>query len=232
MAARAQEHLRREAVERACRCVPGLAPESVEVVELTRGEAYAVVRSRDGAVVVLDGRGGAVRDAGRLGAVGAHLLAVQQVRRARAEAELPRRLAHTRESLALLETLERSLPRGPAGFCEEAMRALRALEVALTDLLADEQRSAAALPTVRTLRASVALLHRAASADRAVVRAVRALGVSLAASPPFPARGKVLRWALTRLASPDLPCFMEELAAAEQQVYGARFAEAAARLPV
>jgi hypothetical protein len=232
MTVRAQRHLRRDAVERVRRRIPGLVPDSVEVVELARGEAYAVVRASSAEVLVLDRRGRLVRSPRRLSAVGRHLRAVGQVRGALAKAELVRRLGQAEASAELLRKLAPALSRDHAARLDGAIQALCAFQAALEAAILAEGRSRTAQPTVRTLHRLILLLNEAAAADRAVVRAVRALGAALAAEEPTPARDKALRFALARLATPDLPYFMRDLAAAEQEAYGAQFAQAVRRGPV
>jgi len=225
MALRIHPHLGREAVERARRRMPELTPESVQVVELARGETYVVVRVRNAGVIVLDRLGRLVRTRDRLLAIGRHVRAVEQVARAFEQAKLPRRLEHAQLSLALLVRLVPSRPH-EAPSLDAATSALRSLELAIDAALAHAARWREAPPTERTLRRSITLLNDAAAADRAVVRTIRELGALLPPEKADPPTQKLRRWVLARLAGPDIPYFIVELAAAEQDLYAARFRKA------
>src|SRR6185295_13235812 len=93
----------RLAVERARARQPGLAPDSVEVVELTRGQGYVVVRMLPQGLLVVDERGRLVRGRDKLVLIGSHLVAVSRVKTHAQEARFERRQAHAGESIPLLE---------------------------------------------------------------------------------------------------------------------------------
>jgi hypothetical protein len=207
--------------------MPELAPDSVEVVELARGKAYVVVRARGADVVVLDRQGRLVRSPQRLLAIGRHVLALQQVTRGFEEAKLAQRASDVERSRVLLSELAPRVRGQRAARLEAVLDALASLAAALEAARAHAPASGTAPPTQRTLRRSVQLLNEAAAADRAAVRAVRELGGVLCLGSPAPPRDKLLRWVLARLSSSDLPFFMQELAAVDQELYAASFAKLA-----
>ena len=106
MASRAHRPVSVVAVERARSRIPGFSPDSVQVVELARGNAFVVVRMLPSGVVVLDRAGRLVRGRDRLATIGRHLRAVEQVGQALAEARLEQRGEHAALSGVLLERLE------------------------------------------------------------------------------------------------------------------------------
>ena len=222
MALGTHRHLGREAIERARRRMPELVPDSVEVVELARGEPYVVVRLRSSGVLVLDRLGRLVRNRDRLSAIARHLRAVEQVGRAFEEARLPQRLEHVRLSLALIDRPSARRPQRTPSL-DGVSSALRGLELAIEAALAQVGRWREAPPTERTLRRSVSLLNEAAAADRAVIRTLRDLGAALSPELSDPLIEKLRRWVVARLSSPDIPLFMQELAAADQDLYAASF---------
>lgn len=201
------------ALRRACSRIPGLAPQSAEVVELARGEAYVVVRLRPSGFVVLDSAGRIVRGRERLACIARHRLDVRLVAQVFADAKLEQRLEHADRSIALLEQASVD------GALERSTRllaaALRALAIQLGCLLDDAERRAGRAPTRRTLGRSVALLNAAAASDRAVVRCTRELSAALSAVDGSGSRrGDVetlRRWVVGRLASTDLPFYLTEI---------------------
>lgn len=193
--------------------MPGLAPDSVEVVELTRGRPYIVVRMVPSGVVVLDERGRLVRGRNRLVAIARHLYAVGRVRAALEEARLERRWQHVEHSIVLLERQRRLfgrtvVARGIAGLVSE----LETLRDRLGDVRVELERQRALPPTERTLRRTVGLLNAAAGADRGVINATRQLAADVVRVDRFRAGAPALRRLLiARLASADLLFFYWEL---------------------
>lgn len=203
----------RLAVERARARRPGIAPDSVEIVELTRGQTYVVVRMLPQGLLVVDEGGRLVRGREKLVLIGSHLLAVARVRAHAAEARLERRRVHVAESIPLLEAQRRQFAR------TGVRRGIAAVTDALEELgLRLETLSIALIgqhglqPTERTLRRTVALLNDAALADRVVVRSTRLLAAELARLETVPVTANPLRrWVIARLASSDIPLFYPEL---------------------
>lgn len=213
MGRRAPDAVGRLAVQRARVRMPALSPDSVEVVELVRGQAFVVVRTNPSGVVVLDESGRLVRGRPRLAAIARHLRAVRQVDAVLAESQFERRLEHAQRSTALLGRLAeviagKELRRGTVVLGRD-VELYRIRLVALHD----EQRRVAPA-TERTLRRTVACLNDAARADRGVVRTTRSLGATLAGVPCDDRTSPVAslrRWVVARLGSPDLPFFHEEI---------------------
>jgi hypothetical protein len=229
MGSRAPDAVGRLAVQRARVRMPALSPDSVEVVELVRGQAFVVVRTNPSGVLVLDESGRLVRGRPRLAAIARHLRAVRQVDAVLAETQLERRLEHASRSTALLERLAeavaaKQLRRGTIDLRQD-------VELFRTRLVAlrDEQRRFAPA-TERTLRRTVACLNAAARADRRVVRATRSLGAALAGVPNDDRTSPVAslrRWVVARLGSPDLPFFHEEIDASDESEFVREFVVAA-----
>ncbi len=217
----------RLAVERAKVRLPGLVPDSVEVVELTRGRPYVVVRTMPPGVVVLDERGRLVRGRGRLAAVARHVDLVGRVRATLDEARLERRREHVEHGIVLLERQRRlcgdtAVERGIAAVLER----LEAFRDHLDNVRRELDRQRTLPPTERTLRRTIVLLNEAAGVDRGVVDAVRRLASDVVRSEVAAgARGPgtaLRRWLVVRLASSDLPFFYAEL----HERDGVRFVEA------
>lgn len=228
MAVRPASTATRLAVERARSRLRGFAPESVEVVELTRGRPFVVVRTAAEVLLVLDERGRLVRGRDRLGAVARHLDLVVRVRATVEEARLDRRREHVEHSIDLLGGHRRAFRTSSTGRCVSAvLESLGALGGSLEIVRLELERQRSAPPTERTLLRTIGLLNEAAVADRAVVLAARRLAAELgrAEEVPTPQRASVRtlrRWTVARLASPDLPFFYAELHEPE----GQRFVEA------
>ncbi len=203
----------RLAVERARARRPGLAPDSVEIVELTRGQAYVVVRMLPQGLLVVDERGRLVRRREKLVLIGSHLLAVARLRRHAEEARLERRRTHVSESIPLLESHRRhfsrtGMRRGIAGVTDALEELGLRLEVLCSALAGQHGLQ----PTERTLRRTIGLVNDAATADRVVVHATRRLGVEMARLEAVPPVANPLRrWVIARLASTDIPFFYAEL---------------------
>jgi hypothetical protein len=203
----------RIAVERLRARMPGVAPDTVEIIELTRGHPYVVVRMLPEGLLVLDERGRLVRGRERLVVIGRHLLAVSKVRAHAGDARLDRRRAHVNESIVLLEGQRRFIPR------VAVRRGINTVSVALEQLGDRLEAVAAALegqrtlpPTERTLKRTIGLLNEAAGADRTVVRATRELAWELSRLTTIPRGAMPLRrWLIARLASTDIPYFYWEL---------------------
>jgi hypothetical protein len=227
MAIRTHRQMGRDAVELARVRMPELAPESLEVVELSRDRTFVIVYLRTSGIVVLDRKGRLVRGRERLVPIGKHLRHVQQVSRALDEARLAQRCDHVELSLTLLDRLAPRYRGACAVGLQTVADSLAELGEALDSVVSQWQRGLEAPPTERTLRRTVLLLNEAAAADRAAVRAVRELGALLQPDPQSAPADKLVRWVVARLASPDLPFFMDELAAADCEQYGITFARAA-----
>jgi hypothetical protein len=208
MAARSRKLVGKIVVERARARLPDLAPDSVEVVELVRGQTFVVVRTLPSGIVVLDQRGRLVRSRQRLAAIGEHLRAVGQVRQAVDEARLDQRSEHAGRSVVLLEQMRASYEQSLADAIQRVCRELRALLEAITSLATHASKMDPP-PTERTLRRTIALVNEAAAADRRAVREVRALAALLASCGKV--EDRVQRWAAQRLASADLPFVIPEL---------------------
>lgn len=234
MAARPSHAVGRLAVERARVRMPGLAPDSVEVVELARGEAYAVLRSRPAGILVLDERGRVVRGRERLAAIGRHVRTLGLVRGLLAEARVDLRAEEAERSLELLSVLDADRPRVPGAMRVAEIRSLISRLRGSLELVQEEERRGLP-PTERTLRRTTALFDDAARADRRVVRAVRLLASDLAAAgrlrPEQPDRSSVvlLRWILGRLERPDMPFALLELDEPGERLDVAEFVAAARR---
>lgn len=227
MAARTAETVARLAVERARVRLPGLAPDSVQVVELVRGRAFVVVRTRPDGVLVLDAAGRLVRGRERLVAIARHVDATARVERALADAQLERRLEHATRSAEFLDTASREIAeRGVKTAVVRVVGDLGTLAERLSVLRDEWQRQVPA--TERTLRRLVTLLDSAARSDRDVVRGARELALALCSrSPDGPGVAPVRRWVAARLASADIPFFYWELDAAESERYVADFVRVA-----
>jgi hypothetical protein len=230
MATRAQELVSR-AVERARLRIPGLAPDSVEIVELARGQAFVVVRTRGAGVVVLDSAGRLVKGRERLTVIGRHLRSLALLDRALQDARLAQRREHAERSIAFLGQAvagPRGKKAGP-GVADVVAR-LEALVGAIDEVAAQAERDRELPPTERTLRRTVMLLNEAAAADREVVRAARRLAEQLAArrstEAARPVEEKLHRWVVARLAGVDMPYFHPELEEAETARYVASFVAA------
>lgn len=229
MAARSSTVVGRLAVERALARMPGVVPDSVELVELVRGRPYVAIRGSPVGVVVLDERGRLVRSRTRLAAIGRHLDTTSRVRSVLEQTLLDRRRAHLEQSLLLLE---RELAGQRRASLRESLSALLAelegLRAALDGLEQDLRRQQGLLPTERTLRRTVALLNEAARADRRVVFATRRLTAAVAAgNVPSERFATLRRWAAARLASSDLPFFYSELDEGESKLAVESFVAAA-----
>lgn len=220
MATRSSDVVGRLAVERARARNPGLAPDSVEVVELARGCLFALVRAAPSGVVVLDERGRLVRGRERLIRIARHLRAAQAFEEAQHDAQLERRAEHARRSIDFLERVDRDDAR-------RVMTELRQLELRLEAVLLDRRRGV--LTTERTLRTRIELHNHAARADRAVMLATRRLAGELAreSESPSTSRSGLDRWVLARLGSADLPFFYPELDASESASFVAELVAAA-----
>jgi hypothetical protein len=212
MAARSRKLVGKAVLERARARLPDLAPDSVEVVELVRGQAFVVVRTLPAGVVVLDQRGRLVRSRQRLAAIAEHLRASRKVRQAVHEARLDQRREHAGRSVALLEQLVAGYERSLADAIQRVCVELRALVEAIASLASHTSRTDLP-PTARTLRRTIALVNDAAAADRRAVREVRQLAAQLASRGED--EDRVQRWAAQRLASADLPFVIPELDAEE-----------------
>ena len=229
MAAHPSEAVSRRAVERARARLPDLVPDSVEIVELVRSRPYIVVRFLPDGIVVLDERGRFVRGRERLAAVARHLDATGRVSRSLEQTLLERRRAHVEQSVALLR---RQLSRNRRGSLRDAVASVLAeldgLGASLGGLEEDLRRQRSFPPTERTLRRTVGLLNEAARADRRVVRATRALAADVArASRRRDPAETLRRWIAARLASSDLPFFLEELDERESDRFVEGFVAAA-----
>lgn len=214
--------------------MPGLVPETVEVVELARGRSFVVVRTTPAGLVVLDAAGRLVRGRERLTEIAEHLDAVERARATLGEARIDSRQEHAERSLALLGRLREHLPAGPlAAEAAGLTGALGAFGERLDALAAELARQGRLPPTRRTLGRTVALLNEAAAADRAVVRASRRAAAALAQLPDAdgdPRLAGLHRWLAARLAGPDLPFSYAELDEPERTERVAAFvAEATAR---
>lgn len=209
--------------------MPALSPDSVEVVELVRGQAFVVVRTNPSGVVVLDESGRLVRGRPRLAAIARHLLAVRLLDAVVAESQLERRLEHASRSAALLERLAAALAGKELGRGTAALgRDVELYRARLAVLYDERQRIAPA--TERTLRRTVSHLNDAARADRGVVRTTRALGATLAAVPSddrAPPIASLRRWVVARLGSADLPFFDEEIEGSDKGEFVREFVIAA-----
>jgi hypothetical protein len=225
MAARPVHAVGRLAVERARARLPGFAPDSVEVVELTRGRAYVVVRTAPVGIVVLDECGRLVRGRPRLEAIARHVDALGRTRLAFEEARLERRSLYAEESIALLERQRRVCSRQALGPRIAALvDRLEALLDRLGAVRGELERQRGFPPTERTLRRRIGLLNDAAAADRAVVLAARLLAADLMRvenSAKTHAPTTLQRWLTARLGSSDLPFFYAEL----DELEGRRFVE-------
>jgi hypothetical protein len=225
MAARPLHAVGRLAVERARARLPGFAPDSVEVVELIRGQAFVVVRTAPAGVAVLDEYGRLVRGRPRLEAIARHVDALGRTRLAFEEARLERRRVYAEESIALLARQCRV-------FSRQALRPriaalvdrLEALRDRLGTVQSELERQRGLPPTERTLRRRIGLLNNAAAADRAVVLAARVLAADLMRverGAKAHAPTTLQRWLAARLGSSDLPFFYAEL----DELEGRRFVE-------
>jgi len=163
--------------------MPALSPDSVEVVELVRGRAFVVVRTRPSGVVVLDEAGKLVRGRPRLAAIARHLHAVRQVETLLTESQLERRLEQASRSTVFLGRVTATLSgkelRRVATTLGQDVELYRSRLITLTD-----ERHRLAPATERTLRRMVSCLNTAARADRGVVRTARVVGATLADVSP------------------------------------------------
>lgn len=217
MAARPASAVGRLAVERARARMPGLAPDSIEVVELARDTSYVVLRSSVEGVVVLDAGGRLVRAPGRLAAIGRHLRACARLREWGEAASLAQRLAEAEVGVEAIERLRQPATRNgmPAQLRDlrERLREFTAAAEAVRDELRRSQP-----PTERTLRRAVGSVNEAARADRSAVRATRLaaaglLGGGLVRKAIGRRANPLTRWAVARLDAPDLPFLYDELSA-------------------
>jgi hypothetical protein len=229
MAALPSDAVSRLAVERARARMPGLVPESIEVVELVRGRPHVVVHCSPAGVVVLDERGRLVRGRERLLAVARHLDGTRRAYRALEQGLLERRRAHAEESVALLS---RQLSRQRRTVLRESVSALltelEALRERLALLEAEFRRRPGLQPTERTLRRTMAILNEAARTDRRVVLATRRLAAVMAGIDGPTRRLETLRrWVAARLASSDLAFFVPELEEQERSRFVEEFVAAA-----
>jgi hypothetical protein len=216
MAYRPQE-LVTKAVERARSLSPGIAPDSVEVVELARGQAFVVVRTKPVGIVVLDRSGRLVRGRERLVALAHHLRSLELFDEALKAARLTQRRDHAERSIAFLRqsvagSRSKKLGEGVAGLVE----ALGALTVAIDGATAQVQQPGGLRPTERTFRRAVQVLNEAAAADRGVVRETRRMAALLAArgnARRGAAEERLQRWVMARLAAVDLPYYHPEFEA-------------------
>jgi hypothetical protein len=209
------------AVERARSLLPGLAPDSVEVVELARGQAFVVVRTKPAGIVVVDRSGRLVRGRERLEALARHLRALELLEEALEAARLGQRRDHAERSIAFLRqtaagSRSKRLGEGVAGLVE----ALGALTVAIDGATAQIGQPDGLRPTERTLRRAVTTLNEAAAADRAVVFETRQMAAFLASTRRGAARRpaveeRLQRWVVARLSAADLPFYHPELEQAE-----------------
>jgi hypothetical protein len=209
------------AVERARSLLPGLAPDSVEVVELARGQAFVVVRTKPAGVVVLDRSGRLVRGRERLVALARHLRALELLDGALEAARLGQRRDHAERSIVFLRqtaagSRSKRLGDGVAGLVE----ALGALTATIDGASAQINQPEGLRPTERTLRRAVTALNEAAAADRAVVLETRRLAGLLAVTRRGAARRpaveeRLQRWVVARLTAADLPYHHPELEEAE-----------------
>jgi hypothetical protein len=205
------------AVERVRLRLPGLAPDSAEVVALARESTFVVVRTAPVGLVVLDRAGRPVRSRERLATVGRHMRTTALLAEAVAEGRLDHRREHAERSVVLLRQAGRG--RGPlarriAATCGRLQVLSGAIEAAE---LAARPREAPL--TERTARRAAILFNAAAAADRGVVAEARRLAdllVPPSSEQPL-AEEKLLRWAVARLGSTDLPFFLPELDAAESE---------------
>jgi hypothetical protein len=203
------------AVERVRLRLPGLAPDSAEVVALARESTFVVVRTAPAGLVVLDRAGRPVRSRERLAAIGRHLRTTALLAEAVAEARFDHRREHAERSVVLLRQAARG--RGPLGKRAAATsNRLRALADAI-DAAELAARPREAPLTERTARRAAILFNAAAAADRGVVAEARRLAELLVPPPNDQALAeeKLLRWAAARLGSVDLPFFLPELDRAE-----------------
>jgi hypothetical protein len=211
--------------------MPDLLPQSVEVVERTRDETYAIVRTIAAGMVVLDRSGRIVRSRERLAAVARHARATELLVDAVAGARLDQRRDHAERSIALLGPAG-SRRNGLAPYVAALVERLGGLVVAIDVAGAEAARGRALPPTERTLRRAALLLNEAATADRAVVCEARLLAGALAArnghghSRPA-AEERLSRWLVARLASVDLPFFLPDLVSAETERFVGEFVAAA-----
>ena len=210
MAVRPSDAVGRRAVERARVRMPGLAPDSVEVVELVRGHAHVVIRSKPAGILVLDEQGRVVRGRARLAEIGRHVRTLELVRRALSDARIDVRLEQEDRSAELLAQLESVVGRTPGGARIADVRNLaERFRVALDSVRGEERRGLP--PTERTLRRTIALVNDSARADRRVIRAVRLLAADLAAAGRLRPDSSdrvglmLLRWLTARLETPDIP---------------------------
>jgi hypothetical protein len=227
MAARTSDTVGRLAVERARTRMPGLAPDSVEVVELVRGRAFIVVRTAPDGVVVLEESGRLVRGRDRLVSIARHVCALAHVELAFTEAQLDRRLEHTTRSTSLLGDAAASVRNRPA---RRELRAVVDELDAYGDLLTTlhEERLRPLPATERTLRRLVTMLNAAARRDRAVVRGTRRLAAALSLAGQDGATMATLeRWVIARLGSADLPFFYWDLDEGSDARFVAEFVRAA-----
>lgn len=181
--------------------MPGLAPESAEVVELSRDKAYVVVRASPAGFVVLDEAGRLVRRRELTDAIARHRYAIECLEAAIREARLERRLEHAARGVVLLR---------PATEARILVAELADLAGRIERLLDSACRGT--LLTERTLRRRASELNDAARADRRVVFESRRLAPLLAAAPRRVSKqaDTLRRWVGARLASPDLPFFHPE----------------------
>jgi hypothetical protein len=201
--------------------MPGLAPDSVEVVELARGQAFVVVRTKPAGIVVLDKSGRLVRGRDRLIALGRHLRALELLEEALEVARLGQRRDHAERSITFLRqtaagSRSKRLGEGVAGLVD----ALGVLAVAIDGATAQINQPDGLRPTERTLRRAVTALNEAAAADRGVVLETRRMAGLLAAMRRGAARRpaveeRLQRWVVARLTAADLPYHHPELEAAE-----------------
>jgi hypothetical protein len=200
------------AVERARLRLPGFAPDSAEVVALAREATFVVVRGAPAGLLVLDRSGRPVRSRERLVAIASHARATALLASSVAESQLEQRLEHAERSLALLRSARRlraPLARQLAVTCDRLAGLARAIEAA-----EQAARPREAPLTERTARRAAILLNAAAAADRDLVAETRLLAAQVQQPPrdTLPVvEEKLLRWALARLGSADLPFFLPEL---------------------
>jgi hypothetical protein len=205
------------AVERVRLRLPGLAPDSAEVVALARESTFVVVRTAPAGLVVLDRAGRPVRSRERLTAIGRHMRTTALLAEAVAEGRLDHRREHAERSVLLL----RQAGRGRGALARSIAATCNRLQVLADAIDAAEQaaRPREAPLTERTARRAAILLNAAAAADRGVVAEARRLAELLVPPPSEQslAEEKLLRWAVARLGSADLPFFLPELDAAESE---------------
>jgi|RhiMetdeSRZDD1v2_1073273.scaffolds.fasta_scaffold333342_3 hypothetical protein len=222
MASRQQE-LVTKAVARARSLQPGIAPDSVEVVELARGQAFVVVRTRPSGIVVLDRSGRLVRGRERLVALGRHLRSLELFDDALKAARLSQRRDHAERSIAFLRqasagSRSKKLADSVAGL----VNALGGLTAAIDSASAQLGQPGALRPTERTFRRGVLMLNEAASADRTVVLETRRMAAFLAgrgSARRGAAEERLQRWVVARLAAADLPFYHPEFEADATERY-------------